>query len=70
MELEKIKEKIINHPKNEILKEWETEICLAFNKDSNLYLDSELLEIMEIQSKDELLRIIELLISKVKEGME
>lgn len=67
MELKRLKDIINNYPKNEILTEWEGQIISAFHIDSDLYLDSEVFEIMEIKTKKAVLKLIDLLITKVKE---
>lgn len=67
MELEKIKEKIKNEKTSGIKVEWEQEINSAFHKDSGLFLESEFFEIMKITNKDEVLKLIDMLINKVKE---
>ena len=70
MELEKIRKKVINHPHNQILIEWENEIIQSFYKDSNLILDSELFEIMEVKTKNDVLKIIDYLINKLRKEWE
>lgn len=67
MKLEKIKEKIKNEKTSGIKVEWEQEINSAFHKDSGLFLESEFFEIMKITNKDEVLKLIDMLINKVKE---
>ena len=67
MELEKIKEKIKNEKTSWVKGEWEQEINSAFHKDSGLFLESEFFEIMKITNKDEVLKLIDMLINKVKE---
>lgn len=67
MKLEKIKEKIKNEKKNGIKVEWEQEINNAFYEDSGLFLESEFFEIMQIATKKEVLKFIDILINKAKE---
>lgn len=67
MKLEEIKKKIESETTSKIKVEWEQEINSAFHQDSGLFLDSEIFEIMQITKKEEVLKLIDMLINKVKE---
>ena len=67
MKLEEIKKKIESEMTSGIKVEWEQEINSAFHEDSGLFLDSEVFEIMGIENKKDVLKLIDMLINKVKE---
>lgn len=67
MKLEEVKNKIESEMTSGIKVEWEQEINSAFHEDSGLFLDSEFFEIMQITKKTEVLKLIDMLITKVKE---
>ena len=66
MELMKVKEKVLSYDGNDILNEWENDICSAFHSDSGLYIDSELFEIMQVKTKEDVITIINYLIDRTK----
>jgi len=68
MKLEEIKTKIESEMTSGIKVEWEQEINSAFHEDSGLFLDSEFFEIMGIENKKDVLKLIDMLINKVKES--
>lgn len=67
MKLKEIREKIESKMTSGIKVEWEQEINSAFHEDSGLFLESEFFEIMQITKKEEVLKLIDMLINKVKE---
>lgn len=67
MKLKEIREKIESEMTSGIKVEWEQEINSAFHEDSGLFLESEFFEIMQITTKEEVLKLIDMLINKVKE---
>lgn len=67
MKLKEIREKIESEMTSGIKVEWEQEINSAFHEDSGLFLESEFFEIMQITKKEEVLKLIDMLINKVKE---
>ena len=67
MNLKEIREKIESEMTSGIKVEWEQEINSAFHEDSGLFLESEFFEIMQITKKEEVLKLIDMLINKVKE---
>ena len=67
MKLKEIREKIESEITSGIKVEWEQEINSAFHEDSGLFLESEFFEIMQITKKEEVLKLIDMLINKVKE---
>ena len=66
MELVKVKEKVLNYNGNDVLNEWESDICSAFHIDSGLFIDSELFEIMQVKTKEDVITIIDYLINRTK----
>ena len=67
MKLKEIRDKIESEMTSGIKVEWEQEINSAFHEDSGLFLESEFFEIMQITKKEEVLKLIDMLINKVKE---
>lgn len=67
MMLSEIKNRIASDKANNIKEEWENYVISAFHADSGLYLDSEVFEIMKVKNKNDVLKLIDMLIAKVKE---
>jgi hypothetical protein len=67
MKLKELKEKIQTFNTDKVLTCWENDIQVAFHQDSGLYLDSELFEIMGVETKENVIELIDMLITKTKE---
>lgn len=70
MKLQDIRNKINSEEIDDIYdkeEEWEYAIQDAFHKDCGLYLDSELFEIFQLETKDDVLELVDALIQKVEQ---